>query len=343
MIGLTHDSDSQRGSTRGNRECRRATIFAILPVFALVMLVLNDRAVAADDTDPSAEVLVLRRCPIDYERSATLGSNQYGVIQECLVVPGERVKAGKVLGRIRDDDLRAELKLRELEAKSDVEIRLSEAKSSQAMIRLRTTQSLVKRNAASVEDFNLHKMEAEAAGIAVEQAKQNHELAKIRLQQAQVQLQAREFVSPYDGVVVAILKRLGEPVAPNEPVFKVVDTERLQITGQADITDSWRLQVGQSVRVIPDISGADLPVEREVFTGRIVFIDTHIDPTNQTCKVLVNVDNRGGLLRAGLETRLEIDPRAIAVEKRPTPTPLTNGPVPPALRSSTTNLTGGVH
>ena len=99
----------------------------------------------------------------------------------------------------------------------------------------------------------------------------------------------------------------------------MVDTERLQITGHVDITDSWRLRIGQSVRVVPEISGADLPVEREVFPGRIVFIDTHIDPMNQTCKVLVNVDNRGGLLRAGLEARMEIDPRATADPKAPPP------------------------
>jgi|GEM_PF-1884942 len=264
---------------------------------------------AADPVDPSAEVVVLRRCPIDYERSATLGSSQYGVIQECLVVPGDRVQAGQVLGRMRDDELRAELKLRELEAKSDVEIRLSEARNAQASIRLRTTQSLVRRNAASVEDYNLHKMEAEAASIAVEQAKHSRELAKVRLEQAHAQVRAREFVSPYDGVVVAVLKRQGEPVAPNEPIFKVVDPARLQVTGQADITESWRLQVGQSVRVVPDIAGADLPVEHEAFAGRIVFIDSHIDPMTQTCKILVNLDNRGGRLRSGLETRLEIDPR----------------------------------
>jgi RND family efflux transporter MFP subunit len=336
---LINDRNSQRAGATERRGRRLAKASGMLGLLILVTFVLDPQAGAADAPDPSAEVLVLRRCPVDYERSATLGSNQYGVIQDCLVAPGDRVKGGQVIGRIRDDDLRAELKLRELEAGTDVEIRLSEAKSSQAAIKLRATQSLVRRNAASLEEYNLQKMEAEAASIAVEQAKHGRELAKIRLEQAQAQLRAREFVSPHDGIVIAILKRRGEPVAPNEPVFKVVDTERLQVTGEVDITDSWRLRIGQSVRVVPEIAGADLPVEHEVFTGRIVFFEPHIDPMTQTCKVLVRVDNRGGLLRAGLETRIEIDPRATADGEAAPPAPPSNSVARPTNRAPTTNLT----
>lgn len=292
---------------------------------------------AGNVPDPSADVLILRRCPIEYERSATMGASQHGLIQECLVAPGDRVKAGQVLGRLRDDDLRAELKLRELEASSDVEIRLREALSAQALSKLRTTQALVRRNAVSLEEFKLHQTEVEAANLAIEHARHSRQLAQVRLTQAQAQLRSREFVSPHDGVVVAILKRRGEPVAPNEPVFKVVDPQSVQITGQVDVTDSWRLRLGQPVRVIPEIAGADLPLEREVFPGRIVFIDSLIDPMSQTCKILVQVENRGGLLRAGLEARLEIDPGAAApaAEKAPPP-----GPAPRPRPAPTAHLNG---
>jgi len=50
----------------------------------------------------------------------------------------------------------------------------------------------------------------------------------------------------------------------------------------------------------------DLPLEREVFSGRISFIDTRVDPLSQTCKVLAKCENRNRLLRAGLEARMEI-------------------------------------
>jgi RND family efflux transporter MFP subunit len=298
-------------------------------------------AADAEPTEPpdaSADVLVLRRCAVDYAQTATLGASQSGIIQECLVEPGDRVKAGQRVGRLADADLRAELKLREMEAKSDLEVRITEAKSAQALIKVRTTAALVRRNAASQEEYNLQRMEAEAATLAIEQAKQNHRLAQIKFEMAQAQLRAREFISPLDGVVIAVLKRRGEPVAPNEPLFKIVDTEHLQITAQVDVTDTWRMRRGQPVKIVPEIAGADLPLEREEFTGRIVFIDTHVDPLSQTCKVLVRADNRRGLLRAGIEARIEVAPRA-TTEIKPPPVEA-KPPALPARPAPTARLTG---
>lgn len=292
----------------------------------------------AEPPDASADVLVLRRCVVDYARTATLGASQAGIIQECAVEPGDRVKAGQRVGRLADDDLRAELKLRELEANSDLEVRIAEAKNAQAIIKLRTTAALVRRNASSQEEYNLQRMEAEAATLAIEQAKQAHRLAQIKFEMAQAQLRSREFVSPVDGVVISVLKKRGEPVAPHEPLFKIVDTDHLLITAQVDVTDTWRMRMGQTVKIVPEIAGAELPLEREEFTGRIAFIDTHVDPLSQTCKVLVKADNRGGLLRAGIEARIEVDPRA-AAEVKPPPVAATP-PAPPARPAPTTRLTG---
>jgi multidrug efflux pump subunit AcrA (membrane-fusion protein) len=178
----------------------------------------------------------------------------------------------------------------------------------QALSKLKTTGVLVRRNAANAEEYNLHRLEAEVADLEVEQAKHRHEIAQIYYRRAKEVVHAREFIAPHDGVVIVVLKHKGEPVQPNEPLFRVVDPDRLEVTGQADVTDVWRLQIGQPVRVIPDVAGADLPVEHEEFLGRLVFIDTQIDPLTRTCKVVARIDNRGGLLRSGMEARLEILP-----------------------------------
>ena len=59
------------------------------------------------------------------------------MLKECLVEPGARVAAGQVLGRLQDDEVRAEVRLREAEASSDVDVRLSEAKSAQSANKMR--------------------------------------------------------------------------------------------------------------------------------------------------------------------------------------------------------------
>jgi RND family efflux transporter MFP subunit len=274
----------------------------------LVAVLPAARGLADEPLDPSAETIILKRCALDFEKSATVGSSVHSLLQECLVQPGQQVKAGQVLGRIRDSDARAELQLRQSEAESDIGIRLSEARLAQAASKVRRTHTLLQRNAVSQEEFQMHKTEAESYMLEVEQAKYLHRLAQIRFDQAKDALRERELVSPFEGMVVAVLKRRGEPVTTNDPLFKVVDIRDLLVTGQADVTDIWRLRVGQAVRVVPDVAGADLAVEHISFKGQIVFVDTKIDPLSQTCKVVARVQNANNLLRAGLEARMEILP-----------------------------------
>src|SRR4051794_9178052 len=86
---------------------------------------------AADAPVPTSGVIVVRHCTLEYDRSSSVGTSLLGILQECLVRPGDRVKAGQVLGRLQDQEARAELDLRAAEAESDVSIRLSQAKYDQ--------------------------------------------------------------------------------------------------------------------------------------------------------------------------------------------------------------------
>ena len=48
------------------------------------------RSEASDPVDVrSEEVVVLRRCLIDHERTTSLGSAFFGVLKECFVEPGD--------------------------------------------------------------------------------------------------------------------------------------------------------------------------------------------------------------------------------------------------------------
>lgn len=286
-------------------------------------------SVTADPPDPSAETILVRRCLVEFEYDTPIGSSIYSILQECLVRPGDRVKAGQVLGRLQDEEAKAEVRLREAEASSDVEVRLAEARGAQAAGKAQRTSVLVQRNAASREEFSLHKREAASAALEVEQARHKRRLAAIHLDRAKALLKSRELVSPHDGIVAAVVRRQGESVAPRDPIFQVTDPDRLRVVAKVDVAELARLRVGQAARVVPEIAGADLPIEREIFPGRIVYIDTRIDPETRTCRVLILTENHGGALRAGLEARVEIDPEvpqpAAAAPPRQTPAATTRG------------------
>ncbi|MDR3635938.1 MAG: efflux RND transporter periplasmic adaptor subunit [Isosphaeraceae bacterium] len=282
----------------------------LLPLgkIALFLFLVSFPVSGAGAEDPSADKLVLRRCPVGYARTSSVGAPTHGLLRDCLVEPGDRVEEGQVLGRLRDDEVRAEVQLRELEAKSDVDVRLNLAKKAQADNKMARSMALLRRGAINAEEVETHRLEVEAGALDVERARHAHQLAQVRLADAKTKLRACEFVSPHAGIIAAAPKHPGEPVAPNEILFKIVDPERIEVTGFADVTDVWRLHAGQPVRIILDVPAADLAVEHEVFEGRLTFIDTQVDPLTRTCKVLARVQNRDGLLRAGLEARMEIGP-----------------------------------
>ena len=282
---------------------------------------------AAGEPPPHSEgVIVLQRCAIEPRWSTLLGAPDPGVLQDCLVQPGDAVKAGQVLGRLPTGQSQAELALREAQAASDLEVRLNEAKLSQALAKLKTTEELRRRNFSSVEEHALQRLDAVVAQLAVEEAKARRNIARLQARQAEAAVRSRQIVSPHDGVVVAVFKRQGESVAPTAPVFHVVDDRRVCVTGYLDVEDAWRVRPGHAARMYPTVGGVDLAVETLVFSGRVTFVDRLIDPTTQTCKVTAEVENREGRLRSGLTARMEIvpteTPPAVGRSARTTPTRL---------------------
>jgi HlyD family secretion protein len=252
--------------------------------------------------------LVLSHCTTDYARSTLLGAVLPGVLQDCLVRPGDRVKAGQVLGRIQDREARAEMELRRAQAESDVDIRLKEAKHERTQIRLKASESLHKRNMMSYDMYTLDRLDETIARLDVENAKLNRRLAQLQLEQSKATVGVREIVATHDGVVVMVFKHAGEAVTPVMPIFQVVDPDSIQIVGSLDVQDATRVRSGQPVRVSPVVGGADLEIESARFTGRITFVNVVIDAKTQTCRVIAEVDNHEGKFRAGLSARMEILP-----------------------------------
>jgi RND family efflux transporter MFP subunit len=310
----------------------------------VIVLALGLRPVSASAAEPpAARRVVLHHCEVDYRRSslvgvAHMGTSPTSVLQECLVRLGDRVKAGQVLGRIMDRDVRAELELRTAEAANLLELQISETKVDAAANRLSRTQKLQNRNTLYVpaEERVQQELDMTAAKLDVEESKYELRLAEIKRRQAEVLLQSRQYISPHDGVVVEIHKEQGEAVLVAEPIFRVVDADWLRVTGHLNLTDFWRVKEGHQVQIFPEIDGEELPIESEVFSGQIVFVDRRIDPATRTCKVVAEVANRDLLLASGLEARMEIvceSPPAAKAVSEPTRPDARTRPSDPVSRS----------
>ena len=295
------------------------------------------RALAGDGVPSPTEVILLQRCTIEYERSTRVGANpntQMGFLQDCLVRQGDRVKAGQVLGRLFNKDALANLQALTVALEiSETTIRQKEAALVVERAKLRRDEKLFSQNrAVSVESLQIQQLAVRTAELDLQAAIQNRRMAESQMNQGKALVDARDIVSPHDGIVTEIYINAGEAIQYEvcDPTYeyyfgiqsnirkspvdtylfaicKVVDVDRLRVIGFLDVGDAWRVRQGQAVRIMPELEGSDLPIEREVFEGKITFVDGQIDPRARTCRVFAEVENRGGLLRSGLECRMEID------------------------------------
>jgi len=277
----------------------------------IAVLTLAGLALGGDETGSSrnsaqAADILLKHCTLEYKKTSLLGANQMGVLEECRVVPGDRVKAGQVLGHLRDEEFRAELDARTMQAASNIAIWVAEARHKLALSKLERTQKLINRNFASIEELSIQREEEEAERLSIEEARQNKKLAELQRKQTEATIRSREIRSPHDGVVVEVLKVPGQSISAADPVLRVVDPSEIRVTGYLDVPDVWRVRPGQAVKIWADIWGAELQIE-EAFTGQVEYVDLLISPENQTCKVTAIVSNREDRLRSGLEARMEIN------------------------------------
>src|SRR5271166_3147659 len=278
----------------------------------IAVLTLAGLALGGDETGSPrnslrATDILLKRCTLEYKKTSLLGANQMGVLEECRVAPGDKVKACQVLGHLRDEEFRADLEARATQAASDIAIRVAQARHKLALSQLERTQKLINRNYSSVEELSIKTQEEEVERLSIEEARRNKKLAELQRKQAEAMIRSREIRSPHDGVVVEVLKVPGQSVSGLDSVLRMVDPSELRVTGYLDVTDAWRVRPGQAVKIWADISGAELEIEKEAFTGQIEYVDILISPESRTCKVTAIVPNREERLRSGLEARMEIN------------------------------------
>ena len=117
-----------------------------IAVLTLAGLALGGDETGSSRNSPRATDILLKRCTLEYKKTSLLGANQIGVLEECRVAPGDKVKAGQVLGHLRDEEFRAELEARATQAASDIAIRVAEARHKLAQSQLERTQKLINRN-----------------------------------------------------------------------------------------------------------------------------------------------------------------------------------------------------
>jgi len=213
--------------------------------------------------------------------SATIKSKVSGVVQATTVQEGMAVAAGQVLARIDQADLRARLQQQQAqldEAQARLAMAGKNAGNSQALL----AQKYISQNA-----YDSTQNSVELARANVKSAQAMVDIARIALDDGVIR-------APIAGVVSKRHVQAGEKLAPDMPVFSIVDLAELTLEAQVPASEIPRVRVGQDVRFRVD------GFQQRDFVGKVARINPATEAGSRSLLVYIAVRNDDAALRAGM-------------------------------------------
>lgn len=193
-----------------------------------------------------ANVVVIASGYVVAQRKAAVASKGTGRLVFLGVVEGDRVKAGQVLARIEDADIRAQL------AQARASLQLARADLRDATQGLRRERFLLDSNLTSQANYD-------AAEARYERVQASIALAEAGVTVAEVSLENTVVRAPFDGTVLTKNADVGEVVAPlaggaqsKGAVVTIADLGSLQV--EVDVSESSieQIAVGQPAEIVLD-------------------------------------------------------------------------------------------
>ncbi|GIK61948.1 MAG: efflux RND transporter periplasmic adaptor subunit [Ignavibacteriota bacterium] len=180
------------------------------------------------------------------QRQASVSSKGTGVMVYLGVVEGDKVKKGQIIARLDDRDIQAQLD----EAKSGLQ--LYQAQLNEVQNSYNREKELFSRGLSSQQNLD-------QAETTYNMLLANIEIAKARIQEAEVSLENMIIRAPFDGTVLTKNAEVGEIVAPfgasttsRAAVVTIADMNSLMI--EADVSESNidRIKTYQDCEIVLD-------------------------------------------------------------------------------------------
>ena len=231
--------------------------------------------------------------PID---RVEIKSKASGLVEELPVEEGDLVKAGDLIARLDQKDERAAVS----QAQADYDISVAELNKAQR--EYDRLNKLFEENLISEEERDQIVLNLAVAKGKMIQATTALERAKERLSESIVR-------APIDGVILQKYVEKGQIIASGinnvsggTPIVDIADMSSVYIEAGIDEIDIGKIRAGQKAHVIADAYPG------KSFYGKIVRIapEARVDQNVTLFDVVVEVENREGLLKSGMNTSLEI-------------------------------------
>jgi HlyD family secretion protein len=281
-------------------------LIVIAIVAVVVILALSGRASDERGSGPKLKEIKVERGTFQVIVSASgvvrpidrveIKSKASGQIEELPVEEGDFIHKGDLIAKLDQKDERAAV----AQAQADLDIAQAQLKQAQRLFDRRS--ELFQKQLISEEEQDQIVLSLAVAKGTLVQATTALDRAKERLGESVVR-------APIDGVILQKYVEEGQIIASGvsnvsggTSIADIADMSSVYIEAGIDEIDIGKVQVGQSATVIADA----YPQSR--FHGKIVRIapEAKIEQNVTLFDVVVEVENREGLLKSGMNTNIEI-------------------------------------
>ncbi len=194
------------------------------------------------------------------QRQAAVSSKATGRLKQLLVVEGDKVTAGQILGVLENDDLNAIVK-QELAYVEVLRARVSaaDAEAIEASRQYSRLQTLHRSGASAQADLDESRARHISAQADLTAAKANVQLGEARYEKAMVDLSYTNILAPFDGTVLTKDADVGEIVAPfgsstnaRAAIVTIADMKSLEVEADVSEANLTKVFVGQTVDIVLD-------------------------------------------------------------------------------------------
>ena len=248
----------------------RFTVFAPEPVPVSVYTVQQGRVEETLTNSKAGTVKVRQRARMSPEMG---GRVAYLGVRE-----GDRVKAGTLLLRLEDSELRASLEVAERAYKSG-QSAAREACVVADLAGRELERNRVLHQGGMISDSVLDQLSNrfEAARVRCETAKVDTERAGASVSLARATLKKTELRTPFEGIITEVTTEVGEwvspspPAVPIPPVITLQNENSIYVEAPMDEADVGRLRAGLPVRV------SLAPFPSRFFQGKVVQVAPYVE------------------------------------------------------------------
>ncbi|HBF39417.1 MAG TPA: hypothetical protein DDW50_19125 [Firmicutes bacterium] len=184
---------------------------------------------------------------------STISPKMLGKIESLEVKEGDYVKAGQILVKMDDSDLRA------AENQNQANIAYTQESVIKAKVDLDKAQEDFERGKTQFKDGSLAQQDYDHLEKTLESARAAYAIALAQVKNGQTQLgvtetqlQSETILAPIEGVISKRWVMPGDIVQPSQPIFSLFDVKHVWITANFEETKIAALRLGEPAEISVD-------------------------------------------------------------------------------------------